>query len=268
MGLFVLPPIGVFTNPERAGEYSHCSSYSHYNYLRPGVIQRLKRGRFELALALAKPFFNSGDVLDFGCADGVFLCSLAKYFPRVVGVDQVPKYLSVAQDLVDAVPLKNVTLVCNEGLSFEDLQGKIGRKFRVAFVLETLEHVGQLPDLYGSKADFVAGVLSLMEPDGVVIISVPRMVGIRFFIKHMIQRTLRIPTDEMTFRELLRAAFLYDTNELEPKWNGGHSGFNHQKLTTALKSRFDLLSCKGNLTSVFYVVRARAGGREGRFEGD
>src|SRR2546423_331631 len=84
MALFVLPPAEVFSDPSHA---VHGGLYSQYNYLRPGIIQKLKRGRFEKALQLARPYFGTGAALDFGCADGVFLPSLANYFEAVVWGD-------------------------------------------------------------------------------------------------------------------------------------------------------------------------------------
>ena len=53
MSLFVLPPASLFNDPSRP------MSYSVYNYLRPGLIQSLKRGRFEKALELARPQYRA-----------------------------------------------------------------------------------------------------------------------------------------------------------------------------------------------------------------
>jgi len=39
------------------------------------------------ALDLTKNYFGKANVIDFGCADGVLLHSLSKYFNNVVGVD-------------------------------------------------------------------------------------------------------------------------------------------------------------------------------------
>lgn len=257
MSLFVLPSTDVYTDSSR-GMYSACGSrsYSHYNYLRPGIIQKLKRGRFERALKLAKPYFHSGAALDIGCADGVFLPSLVEYFDRVVGVDSDAKHLDIAAALVSATSMPKVSLICNAGLSFDALRERVGKGFRVAFVLETLEHVGSLPSLYETKADFVEGVLSLLEPDGIIVASVPRMVGVRFLIKYLIQVGFNIPTEKMGPGDLLRASFLNDTTRLEPRWSGTHIGFNHLLLTRALRARYDV-QVSGTLTSVFYTIRRR-----------
>ena len=258
MKLFVLPPVSVFTDPTRTAYLGECRSYSHYNYLRPGLIQTLKRSRFEKALKLAQADMGKGAALDVGCADGILLPSLARYFDEVVGIDNDQPSLNVAQSLVESIPLKNVKLICNAGMSFETLRERLGRKFRVAFVLETLEHVGSLPRLYETKTDFVRSVFSLMELEGVVIASVPRMVGMRFLVKYLIQTSLRIPTEKHNFGNLMRSALLRDTSRLEGHWTGGHYGFNHLRLTEALKKAFEV-EVFGSLTSVFYRIRQRKG---------
>jgi 2-polyprenyl-3-methyl-5-hydroxy-6-metoxy-1,4-benzoquinol methylase len=256
MMLFVRPSPEIFSDSSRTAYCGNFRSYSHYNYLRPGLIQTLKRSRFEKALALAKPFMGRGTALDFGCADGILLPSLARYFDQVLGVDHDQSSLSVAQSLVDANPLPNVKLICNADMSFEALREKVDRPFRVAFVLETLEHVGSLPNLYQSKADFLKSIFSLMEPDGIIIASVPRMVGVRFLIKYLIQTSLRIPTEKHQFGDLMRSSFLRDTSRLEPQWAGSHYGFNHLRLNEALKNEFET-EVFGSLTSVFYRIRRK-----------
>jgi len=254
VGLFVMPPPKVFDDPSKAGEYLQFSSYSHYNYLRPGLIPYVKRQRFEMALKMAQPYFGTGDAIDVGCADGVLLPSLAKYFKNAAGIDPHDGVLDTARIVVRDLPLPNVTLLNNRDMSFETVREKLGRTYRVAFVLETLEHVGSLPNLYQTKADFVEGVFSLLDADGIVIASVPRMVGPHFLAKHVIQRSLRIPSEKTPWKEVMRSAFFGDTSRLEPLWVGGHIGFNHLKLTKALRSRFDLKVSKGTLSSYFYVI--------------
>jgi len=254
MGLFIVPPLEVFTDPKRA----YCpqySSYSHYNYLKPGLIAYIKRQRFETALKLSRDYFGAVNAIDVGCADGVLLPSLSKYFANVAGIDCDDDMLDIARLLAEKTPLKNVTLLNNGGMSFAQVREKLGCTYRVAFILETLEHVGSLlPNLYETKANFVDGVFSLLEPDGIIIASVPRMVGMLFLIKHMMQWSFRIPMEHIPWKEAFRSAFLRDTSNLEPLWNGGHIGFNHLNLTRVFKSRFDLIACRGTLTSIFYVI--------------
>jgi len=58
-------------------------SYTSHNYLKPWIYSALKIRHFEAALYLTKEYFHKCNVIDFGCADGVFLPSLAKYFNKV-----------------------------------------------------------------------------------------------------------------------------------------------------------------------------------------
>jgi 2-polyprenyl-3-methyl-5-hydroxy-6-metoxy-1,4-benzoquinol methylase len=254
MSLFVIPTLEVLTDPKRAGHYMKYSSYSHYNYLRLGLIPYIKRRRIDTALKVSRQYFGSVGAIDIGCADGVLLPSLSKYFANVAGIDPDDSVLDMARLLIEKTPLKNVTLLNNRNMSLASLRQRLGGTYRIAFILETLEHVGSLPNLYESKAEFVDGVFSLLLPDGIIIVSVPRMVGLLFLIKYLIQWSLRIPMERIPWKEVFRSAFSQDTSNLEAQWNGGHIGFNHIKLTQVLRSRFELIACKGTLSSIFYVI--------------
>src|SRR5580693_4791377 len=55
-------------------------SYSEYNYSFTGISSYIKTGHFETVLQLTKEYFHKCNVIDFGCADGIFLPSISKYF--------------------------------------------------------------------------------------------------------------------------------------------------------------------------------------------
>src|SRR5205823_4768227 len=137
-------------------------------------ITRLKRRRFETALHLARPWFGAG-AIDMGCADGIMLPSLSRHFSTVVGVDTNPKATAIAEEVASTLP--NVRVLCNDGVGFAELRRRIGPGHRVMFLLETLEHIGDPEQMYKGKAEFVENCLSLLDGDGVIIASVPRMVG-------------------------------------------------------------------------------------------
>jgi 2-polyprenyl-3-methyl-5-hydroxy-6-metoxy-1,4-benzoquinol methylase len=254
--LFVRPSTDVYTSKsfDLGGGYG---TYSQFNYLRPGLIPRLKRHRFEVALRLARPHFGRGPAIDFGCADGVLVPSLAKFFPRVVAFDTDEDVLRAARALVSTLGLENARVVNNRGMSIGEMREAAGDPARVLFLLETLEHVGDPARLYPSKVEFVEELFALLEPDGVIVVSVPKMVGIPFLLKYGVQTALRLPHEQQSLGQLFRSGFLKDTEALEPHWDGKHNGFNNAKLARWLASAFDVEARRDMLFSEFYVLRRR-----------
>jgi len=248
--LFVLPDASVLTDTSR-GSYGSAATYSHYNYLRPGLVASLKRRRFETALEVARPWFGQG-AIDMGCADGIMLPSLSRHFSKVVGVDTNPKFAAIAGEVAASFP--NVRVLCNEGVGFDELRRRVGPGHRAMFLLETLEHIGEPGRMYESKVEFVEQCLSLLDERGVIIASVPRMVGPLFVAKYAVQWATRRVDERHSLRELWRAGVMRDTSRLERRWNGGHVGFSHLKLDSALRSRFQVQKRLGTLTSIFYVI--------------
>lgn len=255
--LFVRPSSDVYTSAsfDLGGGYG---TYAQFNYLRPGLIPRLKRHRFEVALRLARPHFGLGPAIDFGCADGVLVPSLARFFARVTAFDTDEDVLRPARALVDALGLENVRVVNNKGMSLAEMREAAGMPARVLFLLETLEHVGDTARLYPSKIEFVEGLFSLLDSEGVIVVSVPKMVGIPFLLKYGVQSALRLPHERQAFRQLLRSGFLKDTDELEPHWDGKHNGFNNAKLARSLEAAFDVTARHDMLFSEFFVLRQRS----------
>lgn len=256
---FVRPSDKLFTDSQSGQYIGQYRTYSHYNYLRPGLVARVKRSRFEVALKLAKLWFGTCSALDVGCADGIFLPSLSRHFTSVVGIEPNEEYIGVAQKLVDAAGLSNVRLVHNSRLTFAEMARSLPpADYGVAFILETMEHVGTPgPDMYPSKTEFLDGVFSLLRPDGHIIISVPKMVGLGFLGKYLLQMALRMPTETMSFSNLTKSAFLYNTDALEPGWAGGHNGFNHLKLLRHLRDRYVVERRLGTAVTAYFVIRQR-----------
>jgi len=140
---------------------TRCKTYAEYNYLRPGLASFIKSRHFEVALKLTRQYFHRYNVIDFGCADGVFLPSLAKYFGAVCGIDKNQCFINLAQSLVEQLALNNVKLICNQTLSIEEIRTQISAdpNYQVLFLLETLEHIGQKEALYESKVAFIEELL-------------------------------------------------------------------------------------------------------------
>lgn len=163
---FIRPPYvaleGFTYMPEKG-----IKTYSKYNYLKPGVASFVKTMHFEYALRLTKKYFHKCNVIDFGCADGPFLPSLAMYFNSVVAIDENPEYVELARKVVSEGGLKNVKCVCNRDLTWDEVKSKIGNeKYHILYLLETLEHVGDKSNLWESKVNFVKELFELIDERG------------------------------------------------------------------------------------------------------
>ena len=235
------------------------SSYAITNYYGRGPVASAKRHRFQRALKLARKV-PAKNVIDMGTGDGVFLPTLSENYERVVGLDTNEEYIERAQRLVDLLKIDNVELISARDLSFQHLRERIGPDFKLMFLLETLEHVGSQPDVWASKLRFLNDCFSLLQDDGRIIVTVPKMVGFVLLIKNLIQRSSGRGYDAMSFRQLLRSSLFKDTDELEPLWNGGHVGFNHLKLEPYLEKHFVIHHRSESLISVFYVLGSKSKG--------
>jgi 2-polyprenyl-3-methyl-5-hydroxy-6-metoxy-1,4-benzoquinol methylase len=248
---FILPDRKIV---EEAAAEAH--SYAIKNYYGNGPIVYAKRRRFQRALNLANAI-PAQNVIDMGTGDGVLLPTLANSYERVVAVDTNRHHIDQSQRLVRYLKLDNVELFCLGDFSFAELHGRIGPKFQLMFLLETLEHVGSQPNMWNSKMDFLRNCFSLLEREGRIIVTVPKMVGLIMLFKNLLQRCLRRGYDTMSTRQLLRSSFFKNTDELEPLWTGGHVGFNHLKLDVHLRKQFVVHHRSESLISVFYVLGRR-----------
>jgi 2-polyprenyl-3-methyl-5-hydroxy-6-metoxy-1,4-benzoquinol methylase len=261
-GNFVRPPESVFCDPEL--EFMDgFRTYGEYNYLRPGLVSRIKSAHFEKALELVVGGFGRANVIDFGCADGVFLPSLARHFPHVAAVDREPKLADIALRVVKEIAASNVDVICNETLDADALRRRLsGRSYQVAFCLEVLEHVGEpgrVEDLYPAKLRLLDQLLALLDDGGRVVASVPIMVGLPFLIQRAALAVLGGWREPIRWAELWRAVLLRDTSRLEPRWDGGHLGFNHLRLEQAMRGRFDVERRVNLGFQIVYVVRQLRG---------
>jgi 2-polyprenyl-3-methyl-5-hydroxy-6-metoxy-1,4-benzoquinol methylase len=177
-------------------------------------------------------------VIDFGCADGYFIPSLSNYFPHVVAIDKNKDAIYGAQEVVNKLNANNVDLICNEGLTIKDIKQKLCRPYSIIYILEVLEHVGENPkDMYVQKVEFLRESISeLISHQGMVIISVPKTVGLSFLLSRMLVHVLGLQGgDKYSFKEIIRAGVFCDTSDLERHWCGEHKGFNHKKFERYVK---------------------------------
>ena len=232
--------------------------YATYNYLRGGPVAHIKAAHFEVALREARPWFGSTPVIDFGCADGVMVPSLAHHFGEVLAIDHQQEFVDITQRVIDEAGLANASVLCNSGITMEELAERLRpRAYRVAFLLETLEHIADPRDLWASRVTFVEQVLDLLRDDGIVIASVPTMVGPAFAVQRAALAAFGLEREPLSTRELL-GAVLGRTDALEARWKAwGHLGFNHRKLERALAQRLRIVAHRNLFFTQVYVLARR-----------
>jgi len=265
MRYFVRPAPGILESETECyiGPYR---TYAHYNYLRPGPIAALKRRRFDIALSLARPWFHKTGAIDFGCADGVLLPSLARYFPRVAAVDHDPRVIPIAKQVVEEAGLESVDVINSSHMPMPALRARLlgprgDREYGVMFLLETLEHVGpDAPadmDCYAYRAQFVRDLFNFLAPPARIIISIPRMTGIGFLTRYVTQSTLGMAHEHIPVADALRAGILGDTTALESQWTGGHVGFNERKMERELRKYFNVVEERRLPFSLMFTIERR-----------
>ncbi len=251
--MFIIPPASIYEDKATTPGKDNIT-YTAYNYLGSGIVPSIKRNHFEVALRLTNNFFHKCDVIDFGCADGAFIPSLAKYFNHVVAIDIRRESIEICSNLVSELSLNNVTLFCNDKITIDDIRSRIGRSSHILYLLETLEHIGDKSDLFGSKIDFLTQLFTLLDDDGIIVISVPKMIGIPFLLQRLGLRIFRSIRDPISIINLAKSV-LGNTTALEWEWSGGHLGFNHKKLEILLRNEFKIVKKKNLLFQVEYVIK-------------
>lgn len=252
---FVMPPRDVYTSGADGAYIQGFKTYTAYNYLQGGISSRIKLLHFEKALQYTKRHFHATNVIDYGCADGVFLASLSKYFNHVVGIDIYPKDIETSTRLVNALGLNNVDLICSHGAATGEIKSKIkGKRYGILYLLETLEHIGRKERLYESKMDFLKEISALIDDDGIMVVTVPRMVGLSFLVQRIGLALLGLYREPLSLKNIIKASFFSNTDELEKAWDGGHLGFNHRTMEKHLKKEFRYTR-KAMLFQVVYLIK-------------
>ena len=260
---FITPPVEIYLSSEEVGDVSPeyieqagGESYTRYNYLKPGIVSYLKTRHFEIVLKLTKKYFHRCNVIDFGCADGAFIPSLSKYFNHVFAIDQDSSNIRVVSKLVKKKEINNVDLLCNYLITNDDIkEKKMNKNYHIIYLLETLEHVGNIENLYESKMIFLRDLATLIDNDGIIVISVPNMIGLSYFIQWIAFKPLGVIDRPMSKKNLFKSCFLKDTSDLEKQRYVGHLGFNHEKMEDYIKKEFKILEKKNIISQMIYIIK-------------
>lgn len=124
-----------------------------------------------------KVFGVNKNLLDFGCANGIFSTRLAKFSKYVVGVDISKQFISQA----NLNKNKNLKFICinpNESLSIFKLQ------FQGCLILDVIHHLEE-PDKQ------LASVFSSLKKDAKVVIFEPNIKNPAIFLMHFFDKNER-----------------------------------------------------------------------------
>jgi hypothetical protein len=99
--------------------------------------------------------------------------------------------------------------------------------------------------------------LSLLLDDyGIIVISVPNMIGISYLVQRLLTRYLGTEKDGyLSKKDLFNVFFLKDTSALEDRFCVGHLGFNHEKMENYFSDDFLILKKKNLISQIVYVIR-------------
>ncbi|AKB76144.1 hypothetical protein MSLAZ_2883 [Methanosarcina lacustris Z-7289] len=247
--------------------YKYCNSFSYtdYNYLQANIPSKIKRRHFELALTLTSKYFHAANVIDIGCADGPFIPSLSNYFNNVVGIDISQEFVEQAKILVNKQSLENVSLICSKDKNIYTIKKELGeKKYSIIFLLEIMEHVGNhWETMYEDKLAFLKEISKLIDDEGFIVISVPKMVGISFFFQIFGQIIFNLGHKQemlhLSYKDILKCILFYDTDNIEHLWvSSTHMGFNHKKLERFIKPDFEIIKSKSDWFQQLYVIKSVA----------
>jgi SAM-dependent methyltransferase len=137
-------------------------------YCRSGLVRWSHGSRFELARALVAPR-EGGRLLDYGCGDGTFVAMVHAGFQEAVGLDVDPKQIEECNARLGHLPGVRF------GLTRPGAAGgaaSAAHEWNVVTCMEVLEHC-----LEPERRRVIGELAGLVQPSGVVIVSVPIEIG-------------------------------------------------------------------------------------------
>lgn len=249
---YYIPPTYVeLDDYDHLGDKTYTNSY----YLKPGLASKLRTRHFDICLKLTRSYFHKSNVIDFGCADGCFFPSLSTYFNHVFGLDRFPPFIRVAEKLKEEMKLDNVDILCNDKMEISQIKSGLDREYDVLFCLEVMEHVGEKGQIYESKLKLLKEISNLISEEGIIVLSVPKMVGLSFLAQRFGLSILGQWAEPISFKNLINAGIFKNTDNLEENWDHLHLGFNHLKMEKTLQKDFRIIRKVDDFFQVIYVFK-------------
>ncbi len=160
-----------------------------------------------------------GSILDIGCADGIFLPSLAQLCDELQGAD-------LREERVRAIDRSEMPHLHVSAQDVQDTSFESGY-FDLVVCLETLEHV---PDPHRG----IAEIARVLKPGSRGVISVPIEIGLPALVKDVLRRLARYPKKSLnSFGNLMRAVVKRPNTEHHVK-TLSHQGFDYRMVLGGL----------------------------------
>jgi len=206
----------TMTESYGAGTHSH----------RSRLIRFSHRRSFDHAFELLKA--EPGNrVLDYGSGDGYLLERLLPVIPEGnMAAFEPPEYLQ--EQIRARFPVEPIRLVT----AVDDL---VQQRFDRIACLEVLEH------LQSENVQRTLVILEeLLEPGGVLVVSVPVEVGPSILFKYIASQIQKGSNRNLSISELLRASLYRSVPRDTTSSFISHKGFDYRKLRALLTQRFRL----------------------------
>lgn len=130
--------------------------------------------------------------------------------------------------------------------------------------MEVLEHVGNhYTTMYQDKLTFLKEASGLLDDDGIIVISVPKMTGFSFLFQAVGQALFNLGNKKeilsLPVTSLLKCVFLNDTKDVEHLWRPyyTHMGFNHKKLEDSMRVDFEVVMSKNDWFQQIYIIKKK-----------
>ena len=110
--------------------------------------------------------------------------------------------------------------------------------------------------MYESKVEFLNGLTTLLSDQGVIVVSVPVMVGLPFLLQRVGLWSFGLQREPITWRQLVAAVIRCETTELEQDWvPHKHLGFNHRKMMRYVLPEFRVVRQSNEVFQMVYMLR-------------
>lgn len=199
--------------------------------------------RFRLAAALVRQHAG-GRLLDYGCGDGTFIALVHGHFSEAVGADVEPRQLDECRRRLGQ--LTGVRFMLTREVADAP-------RWSVVTCMEVLEHC-----LEDERRRVIERLSRLVEPDGIVIVSVPIEIGPSVVAKQSMRAFAGLRRlgdyrhrERYSPFELLRSAMGGRVTRVILRGEGpdgpyayyGHKGFDYRDVRAELALRFRVERC-------------------------
>jgi len=221
--------------------------YSEQTFKNPSFIKRFSHNRrFGLSVKLISPK-NNDNILDYGTGDGHILTQLHKINNncRLSGFE----------------PIQKINI--DKNIKIYDNVDDIHSNFNKICCFEVMEHL-----TYENQKKELNNMKSLLDKDGILIISVPIENGLSSFFKNIIRILLKQKHPNTSFSTLFKSLFSIPINRGKKDYIFSHIGFyfkdlenvfNEVDLKIEKKIFSPFLFSKSILNSqIFYILKPKS----------